>query len=51
MTKMDMPSAVELVAAATSTHTLFEAFQAAGFTRAEALALVRDAIRPVGVPQ
>jgi hypothetical protein len=51
MTKTDMPSVVELVAAATTVHTLFEAYQAAGFTRTEALALVRDSLRPVGAPQ
>ncbi|MEU3618826.1 hypothetical protein ABZ725_41865 [Streptomyces sp. NPDC006872] len=51
MTKLDTPTVVELVAAATAVHTLFEAYQAAGFTRTEALALVRDSVRPVGVAQ
>ncbi|MEU9058991.1 hypothetical protein AB0D13_08980 [Streptomyces sp. NPDC048430] len=39
----------ELVAAATALYTLFEALKAAGFSEAQAFAIARDAIRPVGV--
>lgn len=41
--------AVELVAAATTLYALFDAMKAAGFTEAQAFALTRDAMRPVGV--
>lgn len=40
--------AVELVAAATALYALFDAMKAAGFSEAQAFALARDAVRPVG---
>jgi hypothetical protein len=41
--------AADMIAAATALYALFEALKDAGFTESQALAVTRDAVRPVGV--
>jgi hypothetical protein len=43
--------AAEMISAATAIRSLFEALTDQGFSETQALAIVRDAVRPTGVPQ